>query len=169
MAGRISATHNIQYNMSNTGTNIIIELNQHFSKCSLINIVWQRIKSFTDSPEAIPSQTSIAVWSLLSSPVQVWVWQLFKPQRVHLPFASLPPFLPSYPLSAQNTQSTVILRRSGSIVPRSFSLSNTPLGPLRKRTEVWFHSQHTFQILVAPPPPPPVAGTGREKEEESQK
>lgn len=69
----------------------IIQLNQHF---------WHsKIKSFTkvDSPEAVPSQTSIAVWSLLSSSVQVWVWQLLQPQRVHLPsLLSLPSFLPSF-------------------------------------------------------------------------
>lgn len=54
-----------------------------------------------DSPEAFPSHASIAVWPLLSPPIQVWVRQLFQPQRLHLPsaslsFCSLSRFLPSF-------------------------------------------------------------------------
>lgn len=77
-------------------TQVLVHVTKTLSQQSL----WKSIKNLTHSPEIVPSQASIAVWSLLSPPVQVWVWQLFQPQRIHLTYSSLSlslsPWLPSF-------------------------------------------------------------------------
>lgn len=102
------------------------------------------------SPEALSGQTSIAVWSLLSPSVQVWVWQLLQPQRVHFHATSLslsrPPFLPSDPLSVEKTRRAEIIffvcdyawssLPSPSLCVKYTSQGSHPRG--RPNTEEWF-------------------------------
>lgn len=115
---------------------------------------------YTDSPESVPNQTCIAVWSLLSASVQVRVWQLLQPQRVHLPFTSLPPFLPPVrstprllrtlrPQKWKHSKENVRVHGWSKEKDKSRISLRHPRGTHSwGRTEVWFHSPHTYQLLI---------------------